>query len=49
MVGARGHVGDTIWRVSTGGAGTYWVVFGMVAAIVISMLGTWVLLIEILR
>jgi hypothetical protein len=30
-------------------SGMYWVVFGMIAAIVISMLTTWVLLIEILR
>lgn len=29
--------------------GMYWVVFGIITAIVISMLTTWVLLIEILR
>lgn len=29
--------------------GMYWVVFGMITAIVVSMLTTWVLLIEILR
>ena len=29
--------------------GMYWVSFGMIAAVVVSMLTTWVLLIEILR